>query len=105
SAVREWKMLRSKSPKPGLWEGRLRQLADTLEQIHFSTPPQLELDVQGDARDFQSFTVRLNLNTPDADTSWGTLQHGTLSLLLHPTTSNALSHAELNLQAESAQTR
>jgi hypothetical protein len=106
SAVRHWKALRKREPTaPAILENRIRQLAQTLEQIHFATPPELHLDVRGDAMDLQSFTVRLNINTPDADTPWGTLQQAFLSVVLLPASSNVLSHAELNLEAASAQTR
>jgi AsmA-like C-terminal region len=105
SAVREWKLMRPKRPSPGLFEYRLRRLADTLENIHFASSPQLKVDIQGDARDLQSFSAQINLSTPDADTPWGTIQNGTILVQLHPATSNAWSHAELNLQAGSAQCR
>ena len=58
---------------------RLRQFADTLERIHFSAPPELRLDVRGDARDLASFGVRVLLSTPGADTPWGTVSRGRFS--------------------------
>ena len=89
----------------GAWRNRLRQFADTLERIHFSAPPELRLDVRGDARDLASFAVRVLLSTPGADTPWGTVTRGRFSARLFPATTNGLSSAELSLEADEAQTR
>lgn len=57
----------------------LQQISDTLAQIHFVRAPQLNLTVNGDARDVHSFVVRLNANAPGVRTPWftaGNLQFG-----------------------------
>ena len=106
SAVRDWKFFQAALPAPArAWQDHLRQLADLLERIHFSTPPELVLDVQGDARDLQSFTVRMVATAPGADTPWGTFQRGRLVLRLYPVSTNGPSRADLNLEADEAQTR
>jgi hypothetical protein len=106
SAVRHWWTLRARHPaRPGLWETRLQHLANAIEETHFAVPPQLKLDVQGDARDLQSFSVRMVMSTPDANTPWGIVRNGTFTMLLHPAASNLSSHAELNLHAGEARTR
>ena len=98
--------LRPSSPRPpASGADRLRQFADTLERIHFSAPPELRLDVRGDARDLGSFGVRVLLSTPGADTPWGTVNQGRFSARLFPATTNGLSSAELSLEAGEAQTR
>ena len=105
TAIRDWPFLRARQPAPGgVWQERLRRFADTAGQIHFSTPPELLLGVGGDARDWQSFTVRLKLKTPDADTPWGKLSRGLLTARLFPASSNGLANAELSLTAESVRT-
>lgn len=105
SLIRDWKFIHQRPPgAPGSVEKHLRQLADTLDKIHFITPPELDLDIRGDARDLQSFTVRLNVHAPDADTPWASFQHAFLSLVMLPGSSNVLSHAELKLEAATAQT-
>jgi hypothetical protein len=38
---------------------QLQKISDTLGQTHYETPPQLNLVVNGDARDLRSFVVRL----------------------------------------------
>jgi hypothetical protein len=106
SAVRTWKWLPArKTQESGRLQERLQRLADLLEQIHFSTPPRLDLDARGDARDPQSFSVRLALRAPDANTPWGTLNNGALTGRVFPATDADALHAELNLRADRAQTR
>jgi hypothetical protein len=106
SAVRDWKLLKAEHPAPaGAWRNRLREFADTLERIHFSAPPVLRLDVRGDARDLGSFGLRVLLDTPGADTPWGTVNQGRFSARLFPATTNGLSSAELSLEAGEARTR
>jgi hypothetical protein len=64
---------------PGVIKPLLQQIYDTLAQIHFVRPPQLNVTVNGDARDVHSFIVRLNATAPGARTPWfsaGGLQFG-----------------------------
>ena len=106
SAIRDWKLLKPEKAAPlGAWRDRLRQLADVLERIHFSTPPELQIHVRGDARNLASFGARVLLSTPGADTPWGTVSKGRFSARLFPATSQGLSSAELSLEAEKARTR
>ncbi len=105
SALRELRTTPRKPSEPGAVQRRLQQLADTLERIHFATPPELNLDVRGDVREIQSFTVRLNVSTPDADTPWGKVEDAFLTVVMLPGTSNIVSQVDLQLNAASAQTR
>jgi len=106
SAVREWTFLQAKQAAPTwIWRNRLREFTDTLERIQFSTPPEFTLKVRGDARDLASFAVHALLNTPSADTPWGSVSGGEVSARLFPATSNGLARAELNLEAGKARTR
>lgn len=108
SAVRDWKIFesRGKTLTPGgVWQLRIRRLADALESIHFSLPPELRVDVRGDARDLQSFHLWLTLNTPGAETPWGSVHNGKFNARVFPTGSNEISHAQLTLEASDAQTR
>ena len=104
SAVREWKLFQGEQPsQPGALQDRLRRLADSLERTHFSSPPSLRLDIQGDARDPQSFLLRLRLAAPGSETPWGNFTRGLFFARLFPAT-NGLIRAELNLEAAEAQT-
>jgi hypothetical protein len=106
SAFGERKFLQAQRATPAnLWQNRLRRVADTLEGIRFLAPPDLRLDVRGDARDLASFGVRVFLSTPGAVTPWGSVARGRLSARLFPATANGLSSAEVNLEADQAQTR
>lgn len=105
SAVRDWKIFHAPQTPAGVLPDRLRRLADTLEQIQFTSPPQLAVEVRGDARDWRSFDVQASLNTLDSDTPWGAIQHGSLAAQLAPATEKEPALAEIKLQAESAQTR
>jgi len=106
SSVRDWKLFQGRgSALAGAWQDRIRELADTLERIHFSATPELTLDLRGDARDLQSFSVRMTLSAPGAQTPWGTVSRGRFSVWVVPTGSNSLPRAELALEAASVQTR
>ena len=105
SVIRDWKLFHAREPSaPGKVEKRLRQLAETMERIRFSSPPELNLDIQGDARDLQSFIIHLNVHAPGAETPWGTVERAFFTVAMLPGSSNVLSHAEIDLEAASAWT-
>lgn len=104
TAVREWPFLRARpAVAVGEWQTRLRWLADAVERVQFPAPPELSLDVNGDARDLRTFTLRLTLSAPGALTPWGAFEQGcfTASLFLD---TNQVSQAQLRLEAALAQT-
>ncbi|HWC61226.1 MAG TPA: hypothetical protein VHC44_16145, partial [Verrucomicrobiae bacterium] len=105
SAVRSWKYFHGKPAAPGTLQARLRRLSDTLEQIHFSTPPNLKLDVRGDALKMENMAVQLHIQAPAADTAWGTASGFNCYVVLSPPRSNQLSRAEINFRAKDATTR
>jgi len=105
TAVRDWEFLRGNDTTAALWPARLRRLADTLESISFSSPPELRIALEGDARYLRSFGVRLNLNAARADTPWGQAESVEFVSRLYPAASNELSRAEFTLNAATAQTR
>ncbi len=108
SAVRDLKVFHAgpaASHPAALWQNRLRDLADGLERIHFSAAPDLRLDLRGDARELQSFSLLMVLATPDADTPWGTLSDSRLKVRLNPVGTDGSSQAEINLEAAGARTR
>jgi hypothetical protein len=60
SEIRGWKVFHGqKFGGSGALLEKLQQISGTLGQIHYDSAPQLSLTVNGDARDLQSFTVRL----------------------------------------------
>jgi AsmA-like C-terminal region len=48
----------------------LKDFADTLAKIKFSSPPQINVQIDGDARDVHSFTLQLNAAAPEVRTPW-----------------------------------
>lgn len=105
SAVRDWKVAGGRPPGAGpAWPERLRQLAETLERITFTSRPELRLILDGDARDWQSFSARFTLSATDADTPWGTASNLVVSSRLFSGAGHELSHLDLHLYATSAST-
>jgi hypothetical protein len=52
-------------------ENSLRQLAATLNQFHFQTPPRIDLTLTADGQDFDTLRARLTLNAAGVQTPWG----------------------------------
>ena len=104
TAIRDWSVLHGEPSARINWPERLRRLADTLEQVSFSRPPELRLLFDGDALEPQSFKARFNLRADDADTPWGRATNVNFAARLFAAGSNELSHAELTLQTGSART-
>jgi hypothetical protein len=102
SALRE---LKTAPATTNRWPERLRRLADITDQIKFKTPPEVRLDVQGDARDLGSFSARLSVKGDDADTAWGRARQVLFMAQMFPAATNELSRAELSLQAQTTETR
>ena len=100
SAARQWKFFSAQQPLPaGALQQRLHLLADALEETRFAAPPELHLDVRGDARDLQSFTLRLRITAPGAETHWGSVSQGRLTARFLPADKNEPVRAELTLKA------
>jgi hypothetical protein len=107
STIRDWKIFQGQQPasrSAELWETRLRTIADTLNQIHFSAAPELRVMVRGDALDLHTFNVLLSLSAPGAQTPWGTAKDGRFAARLLSVDSNGVSRAEVDLHASAAQT-
>lgn len=105
SAVRDWKYFHGPKPGPGTFRNRIRRLADTLDQVHFATPPELKLDVQGDARNLENTSVRLFIRSSGVETPWGTANGVKWYVLLAPPKSNQWARAEVSFRAADATTR
>lgn len=105
SAMRDWPLLKGeKVPRGDLAAQRLREFADTLKKIHCDTPPELRATLTGNARNLESFMLRLTVNAPDASTPWGKLTSGLLTVRLLPAAAAGRPHADLQLHAAGAKT-
>jgi hypothetical protein len=72
---------------------RLARLADMISKINFTGEPQLNLTVQGDARDMHTFSVRLNVTAPGVETPWFAAK--TVQAVAHLTApTNAVTNAD-----------
>lgn len=106
SSLKDWKFGAADSPKEATrWPDRLRQIAETLDQITFSSPPELRLDLNGDARDPRSLDARFTFRAQEADTAWGRATQVLLKLRISPAATNELSRAEISLLAQNVETR
>lgn len=106
SAVRNWDFSGPPSDRhPERLSERLRKLAEIMDRISFHTPPELRLDVNGDARDPGSFDARLSVKASGADTAWGRATQVLLTAQIFPAATNELSRAEISLVAQSATSR
>jgi hypothetical protein len=108
SSIRDWKFVQQAQPAQGVsavaLQQRVGRLADHLERIRFSSPPELILDIRGDARDLQSFGAMMLLAAPGADTPWGSVAQARFNGRIFPAATNGMSRAELHLEAAEAQT-
>ena len=52
------------------WQAQLRAFSEALDQIHFTGTPQLDLAVNGDARDPHSFLIQLQVAAPVVQSPW-----------------------------------
>ncbi|NOS69568.1 MAG: hypothetical protein HOP33_06530 [Verrucomicrobia bacterium] len=89
---------------PSRWPERLRALDETLAAVKFATPPDFNLDVEGDARRLESFAVKFTVITPGAETPWGRGTNILFTARLFPAYSNELTHAAIQIEAQSAET-
>ena len=108
SAVRDWQFLKQapgEGPSAARWQQRLNKLGNALERIRFSAPPELVVDVRGDAKDLQSFGALVLLTAPGADTPWANVLQGRFMARVLPADTNRLSRARLTLEADYATTR
>ncbi len=113
SAMRDWPFLSSSAgtkapamppPEPGTARRRVRQFVEALERMSFAAPPELRLFLTGDARDLQSFTIRLTFSAPDAVTPWGKVNSALLNARLFSAATGGVSRVEVTLEANEAHT-
>jgi hypothetical protein len=69
--IRGWAMFRgAKNSGTAAARAQLQKFSDTLRKIHFTGEPQLNLTVEGDARNVHSFAVHLIVNAAGVQTPW-----------------------------------
>jgi hypothetical protein len=106
SEIRDWEIFHgNKSASRLVWQQRLQKFYDTLGRIHFEGTPDLNLFINGDARDPRSFTIRLAVNAPNADTPWGRVQRGLLNIQTSLSRVSGKPRAVMHLEAVEANTQ
>jgi hypothetical protein len=69
--LRHWEFFQGgQAPDQVALHARLEKFSDVLRQLHFDGTPQLNLTLNGDARDLHSFIVRLKILAAGAQTPW-----------------------------------
>ena len=71
SELRHWELFRpTTNSTPADWQQRLQHLAEIAGKIRLEGSPRVTLNLEGDARDADSFAIRLNVTAPAAHTPW-----------------------------------
>ncbi len=71
SELRNWDIFRpSTNGTPANWQQRLQTLSEIVGKIRLEGAPRLTLNIEGDAREINSFAIRLNITAPAAHTPW-----------------------------------
>lgn len=87
-----------KAKDPDAWRRQLRVIADTMEKMQFEAPPELKLQLTGDASDATSFNALATLKAPSAMTPWGSWENLSFSAPLNSKEmSNGLFQASMDL--------
>ncbi|MEJ0088360.1 MAG: AsmA-like C-terminal region-containing protein [Limisphaerales bacterium] len=69
--LRNWEMFHGSSTnRPTDWLAKLKKFSESLNQVHFTGPPQLKLTVSGDARSVHSFRLQLKAAAPAVQSPW-----------------------------------
>lgn len=71
-----WKLFNpAQTPDRGSVQASLQSFSATLKQIHFAGQSQLNLRLNGDARDVHSFALAINARAPGVQTPWCRLRN------------------------------
>lgn len=106
SAVRTWKIFQRSQPAGGgAAQRQVRAVADAIERTRFVAPPELVVEVRGDATNVSMFSALILLSTQGADTPWGEVADGKFTMRVTPHTNQTLSQASITLDAGAGRTR
>jgi hypothetical protein len=81
SVAQDLKIFHRKPSTTAEGQEQFRRIAHALDQMHFHPESQLLLNVNGDARDINSFAFHLVVNAPSAQTPWGSASN--VELIVH----------------------
>jgi AsmA-like C-terminal region len=104
--IRDWAIFRGRKSTNGIAaQPSLQKFCDVLDRIHFEGTPNLSLFVNGDARDPQSFTLRLVADALSTDTPWARVRRGLLTFQTYPPRVGRAPKAILHFEAGEANTQ
>lgn len=104
--IRDWAIFQGRKSTNGVaGQPSLQKFCDLLDRIHFEGTPNLNLFVNGDARDPQSFTFRLLVDASNTDTPWGRVNHGRLTVQTYQPSVGRTPKAVLHFEANGVSTR
>ncbi len=78
--LKQWRRQRDTNEVAQAWQLQLSRVARVIEQMEFSRPPELFLNLAGDASRTNSFALDLKLVADRARTPWGELENLLLSV-------------------------
>jgi len=100
AALADWEWFRpapSTIPSTNPWPHRLGQVVDLVQRLECKQPPEVHLDLHGDAKRPEGFEVRLSVRVPDATLREGLLSDGKLVARMLPETRRHPARAEFEL--------
>ncbi len=99
----QWRRQRDTNQTAQAWQYQLSRVAQTIERMEFTEPPELYLNLSGDARYTNSFVLDLKLTAAHARTPWGGVDNLLLSVPVRPHDGDAV-ETEINLSFDRAST-
>lgn len=98
-----WKRQRRTNQTAQAWQLQLSKIARTIEKMEFIEPPELYLNISGDAKNTNDFAVDLKLEAARASTPWGSVDNLLLHTPIRPAPDNHI-FSEIRLSFDRANT-
>lgn len=98
-----WKRQRDTNRTAQAWQRQLSKVAQTIERMEFSEPPELHLSISGDAKNTNDFAIDLTLRAARARTPWGSVDNLRLAVPIRPAPGNHI-RSEIKLSFDAAVT-
>ncbi|GEM_PF-6465264 len=99
----QWRRQKDTNRTAQAWQYQLSRVAQTVKRMEFSEPPELYLNLAGDARYTNSFKLDLKLTANQARTPWGTVDNLLLAVPVRPHGDDAVK-TEMSLSFDRAAT-
>ena len=80
TAMRDWKLLHATPTTNKNFQAKLEKFMDGWDKIHFASPPELNLAVNGDARDLDSLKAVLTVTAAKTESPWASANNFKLTV-------------------------